>query len=260
MPSSAVHAFTEPDDYAATVRGGTVDLTITVRGNFIAKLTRIDLHCLRMQRLHDNLPRIAEATNIINSRHYISFRTRPGPSVVQAAVELQTAGVLQHGPANEYHQRSSGPAGLGTMSLPFEDMEAAAACQRIWRQIRAKHRQGRFQFFGQQRLMAREQRPPCHCATRRISRWRLLRRQGHLRNRSGGGAVPVERRLGADYPDQVALRGRAAKKAWRPLGERTVQWLYDVFSVAGTRRGSLLGCGAGALFYPASNQTIGVEK
>jgi hypothetical protein len=117
MPSSAVRTFTDPDDYAATVRGGTVDLTITVRGNFTAKLTRIDLHCLRMQRLHDNLPRIAEARNIISGRAYISFRTRPGPSLVQAATELQAAGVLQLGPANEYYQRSSGSADLGTMSL-----------------------------------------------------------------------------------------------------------------------------------------------
>ena len=127
MPSSAVYTFTDPDNYAATVRGGTVDLTITVRGNFTAKLTRIDLHSLRMQRLYDNLPRIAEATNVVNSRTYISFRTRPGPSLVQAATELQPAAVLQHGRAHEYYQRSSGPADLGTMSLPIEDLEAAGA-------------------------------------------------------------------------------------------------------------------------------------
>jgi AraC-like DNA-binding protein len=124
MPSSAVHSFTDPDEYAASVAGGTVDLTITARGNFSARLTRIDLHRLRMQRLFDNLPRIAEATNIISSRAYISFRTRPGPSLVQAGTGLRPSAVLQHGRAHEYYQRSSGPADLGTMSLPIEDLAA----------------------------------------------------------------------------------------------------------------------------------------
>jgi hypothetical protein len=32
------------------------ELTVTGRGNFIAHQTRIDLHCLWMQRLDDSLP------------------------------------------------------------------------------------------------------------------------------------------------------------------------------------------------------------
>jgi AraC-like DNA-binding protein len=128
MPSSDVHTFTDPDDYAATIRGGTVDLTITARGNFTAKLTCIDLHRVRMQRFYDNLPRVAKATSLLSGRVYISFRTRPGQSlVVRGAHELQPAAVLQHGRADEYYQRSSGPADFGTMSLPVEDMEAAGA-------------------------------------------------------------------------------------------------------------------------------------
>src|SRR5205085_11621197 len=59
MPSSAVRTFTDPDDYAAAVRQGTYELTVTERGDFTAKLTRIDLHRLWMQRFSDNLPRIS---------------------------------------------------------------------------------------------------------------------------------------------------------------------------------------------------------
>ena len=37
MPSSAVHTFTDPDDYAAAIRQGTYELTVTQRGDFTAK-------------------------------------------------------------------------------------------------------------------------------------------------------------------------------------------------------------------------------
>ena len=62
MPSSAVHTFTDPAEYAAAIRQGTYELTVTEPGDFIAKLTRIDLHCLSMQRFSDNLPLISHIT------------------------------------------------------------------------------------------------------------------------------------------------------------------------------------------------------
>ena len=59
MPSSAVRTFNDPDDYAAAIRQGTYELTVTEPGHFTAKLTRIDLHRLWMQRFSDTLPRIS---------------------------------------------------------------------------------------------------------------------------------------------------------------------------------------------------------
>ena len=44
MPSSAVRTFTDPEDYAAAIRQGTYELTVTQCGDFTARLTRIDLH------------------------------------------------------------------------------------------------------------------------------------------------------------------------------------------------------------------------
>jgi hypothetical protein len=58
MPSSAVHRFSDADDYAAAIRGGTVEVTITERGQFNAKRIRIDFHRLWMQRLSESLPRV----------------------------------------------------------------------------------------------------------------------------------------------------------------------------------------------------------
>jgi len=58
MPESAVRTFSDPDDYAASIRRSNNEVTVTWRGQFTAKLTRIDLHRLRMQRFSENLPRI----------------------------------------------------------------------------------------------------------------------------------------------------------------------------------------------------------
>jgi len=69
MPSSAVQTFTDPDDYSAAIRATRAELTVTGRGHFAAKITRIDLHRLWMQRFSDNLPRVAHSAAM----------TGPGP-------------------------------------------------------------------------------------------------------------------------------------------------------------------------------------
>ena len=57
MPSSAVKTFSEPEEYAAAIRQGTHQFTITQRGIFKAKLSRIDLHRLWMQSFSEDLAR-----------------------------------------------------------------------------------------------------------------------------------------------------------------------------------------------------------
>jgi AraC-like DNA-binding protein len=122
MPSSAVCTFTDPDEYAAAIRAGSVDLTITGRGDFKAKLTRIDLHRLWMQRFSDNLPRICDVTNLIEDRVFATFRTKPGPSLLQGGIEIRRSAVLRFDRVQECYHRSSGSAEFGTMSLPTQDL------------------------------------------------------------------------------------------------------------------------------------------
>ena len=82
MPSSAVRTFTDPDDYAALIRNTKAEVTVTGRGQFTAKITRIDLHRLWMQRFSDNLPRVGHSAGT-GTRVNISFRTpaRAKPSL-----------------------------------------------------------------------------------------------------------------------------------------------------------------------------------
>jgi hypothetical protein len=51
MPSSAVRTFSDPDDYAASLRGVTSEVMITGRGHFASKLVNVDLHRLSVRRL-----------------------------------------------------------------------------------------------------------------------------------------------------------------------------------------------------------------
>ena len=126
MSSSAVRTFTDPDDFAAAIRGGAVDLTITGRGRFAAKIIRIDLHQLWMQRLSDNLPRIAHSERV-DGRAYLAFQTQPGPGLTWNGMHLQPNVVVRTKGAGSALHRSSGKTELGAMSLSLEDMASFGA-------------------------------------------------------------------------------------------------------------------------------------
>ena len=64
MPSSAVRTFSDPDDYATSIRATKAEVAVTGRGKFTAKLIRIDLHRLWMQRFSDNLPRVGHSAAV----------------------------------------------------------------------------------------------------------------------------------------------------------------------------------------------------
>src|SRR5271165_1729262 len=121
MPSSAVRAFADPEDYGAAIRATKAEMTVTGRGHFDAKLIRIDLHRLWMQRFSDNLPRIAHSASMIG-RAIISFRTEPGPDLVWDGFELRPGGIIRHSEGHNSFQRSFGSACWGAMSLPMEEM------------------------------------------------------------------------------------------------------------------------------------------
>ena len=125
MPSSAVRTFTDPDEYAAAIRQGTYELTVTERGDFTAKLTRIDLHRLWMQRFSDNLSRISHIAGW-GGRAVIAFRTQPGPSLLSSGVEMQPTNIVRYSEGHSYYRQSLGLASYGSMSLPVEEIAIVA--------------------------------------------------------------------------------------------------------------------------------------
>src|SRR5580704_3274983 len=60
MPGSVTAAFTESEDFEAALRAdGCVNLLVTGRGQFRARLTRVALHFLRLTATKEHLSRIA---------------------------------------------------------------------------------------------------------------------------------------------------------------------------------------------------------
>jgi|SRR5271155_349407 len=121
MPSSAVLTFSDADDYAAAIRQGAVEITVTGRGNFAATLTRIDLHRLWMQRCSENLPRIYHVDEW-SGRAVIGFRTQAGPSLLHNGRELQPGDIVRSSEGHGYYRRSFGSACSAAMSLSLDDM------------------------------------------------------------------------------------------------------------------------------------------
>jgi hypothetical protein len=121
MPESAVRTFSDPDDYAASIRRSSNEITVIGRGQFTAKLTRIDLYRLQMQRFSETLPRIWHCAAERNGRAGVGFRTRPGPRLAWSGVEMHPSRIKRHTTSEEAFQESSGPASFAAMSLPVEE-------------------------------------------------------------------------------------------------------------------------------------------
>jgi AraC-like DNA-binding protein len=126
MPSSAVRTFSDAEAYGAAIRAARVQVTVTERGQFEAKLLRIDFHRLWMQRFSENLPRVVHNA-IIPGRAAISFQTRSGPCLLWSGVEMKASQIVQHSSGHDAYQLSRGAACFGSMSLTSEHMASVGA-------------------------------------------------------------------------------------------------------------------------------------
>jgi AraC-like DNA-binding protein len=125
MPSSALRTFTDPDHYAASVHGARAELTITGRGRFFARLIKIDLCHLSMQRFSENLPRISHSADFAGVAT-ISFRTQAGPSLLRNGLEMLPSDIVRCSNGKNFFRRSAGSASFGSMSLPVAEMAVVA--------------------------------------------------------------------------------------------------------------------------------------
>ncbi len=126
MTSSAVRTFLEPDDYAASIRVARTEMTVIGGGHFRARLTDINLHRLWMQRFSESLARVTHSFHP-RGQAIISFRTRPGPPLFWAGVEMHPTCIIRHSEGQDAFQRSTGRTCWGAISLPVEAMVSAGA-------------------------------------------------------------------------------------------------------------------------------------
>jgi AraC-like DNA-binding protein len=126
MLSSAVRTFDDPDDFAASFPGTDVEMTLLGRGDFEAKIIHIDLGCLQVRWLSDNLPRVAHVADVAEQA-FISFRIEPGPRLIRDGAEMLTSNIIWRRSSGSYFHKSDGLASWGTISLPLEDMASIGA-------------------------------------------------------------------------------------------------------------------------------------
>jgi AraC-like DNA-binding protein len=121
-----VWRFTDPDEYAASIRAVKVEISVTQPRYFEAKLVRIDLHKMWMQRFSETLPRIAHF-DLVRGRAIISFPTKSGPRLLCGGIEIQPTDMVRYSEAHSSFNRSNGSVHFGSMSLPVADLDALGA-------------------------------------------------------------------------------------------------------------------------------------
>lgn len=120
MPGSTISVFGDPDDYQAALReDGAVDLLVTGRGAFRARLTRLRLVRMHLLAGEESLARIAfirSAPRLVR----ISLPLRNNTSMFLGEIPFGGGEIVTHGPGQHLHERTEGPRVWRTIWLPAE--------------------------------------------------------------------------------------------------------------------------------------------
>ncbi len=122
MLSSAFRSFNDPDEYEQSIRAGAVTSLRLARGPFQAKLTRVDLGSVWMQRFQENTARTLRVA-VDPSRSGILFRV-PGSVAPfrHRGIDFDDDMIVFLGAGTVDHQSSGGAVEFGSLSLSPDDL------------------------------------------------------------------------------------------------------------------------------------------
>jgi AraC-like DNA-binding protein len=121
MPGSGTSSFTDPDDYEAGLRWAQINLLVTSR-DFKARLTWAELHCVRLLRSQEDLPRIAYVS-LEPALIFVTFPTAADPPPVWRGMEVPSGSIRFHSRGERLHQRMRGPCLWSLIALPQRDLQ-----------------------------------------------------------------------------------------------------------------------------------------
>jgi AraC-like DNA-binding protein len=121
MPGSGTSVFTDPDDYQASLRWAQMELLVTSR-DFKARLTWAELHCVRLLRSQEDLPRIAYVS-LEPALVFVTFPTTADPPPVWSGLDVQSGNIMFHSRGERLHQRMRGPCLWSLIALPPRDLQ-----------------------------------------------------------------------------------------------------------------------------------------
>jgi AraC-like DNA-binding protein len=126
MSNSAIREFTDPCEYEAFLRGAKQKVVVAGPGEYRAKLTRIDLDQLWMQRGDIALPTVSH-TAFSQTRRAIVFLAEGGQQapIIFNGTEVLPGQIVIPSPGAEFHHRSFTAHAWGAMSLTPEHLAAA---------------------------------------------------------------------------------------------------------------------------------------
>ena len=108
--------FTDPEDFRVNVPGTTINLVLTARGDFKARVTWVDLPRLRLARCVESAPRIA-FVGLEPGPVFASFPIGHDPPAVWNGVQMRPGEIVLHGCGDHIFQRTSGAGRWGLMCL-----------------------------------------------------------------------------------------------------------------------------------------------
>jgi AraC-like DNA-binding protein len=120
MVESGTTIFTDPDDFQARIGRTRLNLVVTSRGDFKARLTWLKLRDLNLFRGSESLARIAYVS-LTPARVVITFPTST-TAPTWRGVELRFGDIVFHGCGECAHYRTTGASDWGVISLPSEQL------------------------------------------------------------------------------------------------------------------------------------------
>jgi AraC-like DNA-binding protein len=125
VPWSRVFSLSDPSACQAVIWSADVELFPTAKGNFRADLTQIGMNRLWMHRIRVSLPEV-NTVAVKPGRRSIGFLTEPNSSPFLHCGSEVVPGDIVVNRFDVIHQRSDANFHYGTLSLPIDDLDAAA--------------------------------------------------------------------------------------------------------------------------------------
>jgi AraC-like DNA-binding protein len=117
--------FTDPEAYQAAINPAQVELLVTTKGQYRAGLAGIELHGLSLQRGHESLPRVANATVRADRSALFFLASAHQPPTHHSGRALAFGEIVASAAGSTHHLRTEGPCHWATFSMTRDDLATA---------------------------------------------------------------------------------------------------------------------------------------
>jgi AraC-like DNA-binding protein len=121
MTGFGTKVFSDPDDYRARLAGADVGLVVTGRVPFAARLSWVDMSCLRLLAIEEKAPRVA-FVSLPPASLVFSFSLARKASLVWNGLGLYRGSLVLHAPGDRFYQRATSATQWGMIAVSPQDL------------------------------------------------------------------------------------------------------------------------------------------